>query len=233
MAGGEGKRLLPYTTVLPKPLMPLGNDMTVIELLLRQLSSQHIRTAYVAVNYLRHLIQTVLGDGSALGVEIRYAIESSPLGTGGPVAQVLDDMSDDFLLLNGDLLTDLDFAGLRDHHIASGADATVAAIRRTSRVDYGVLDVDAAGRLVSIREKPTTEHLLSMGVYALKREAVRPFLSPGEALDMPSLLTSMVAQGLRVDCRVVECQWLDIGRPEDFQRAQTIVEGGYGAFLKT
>jgi NDP-sugar pyrophosphorylase family protein len=231
MAGGKGTRLHPYTAVLPKPLMPLG-DAPVLELLLRQLSNFGIGDVVIAVNHLRHLIQAFFGGGSSLGMNIAYATEDHPLGTCGPVAQVLDDMADDFLLLNGDLLTDLDFSALLDRHRQRNLDATVAGIRRKIRVEYGVLDVDPDARLTGLREKPEMEFVISMGVYALRRDAIRPFLTPGEPLDMPQLLAAMIAAKSRVECFVTDCKWLDIGRPEDYGVAQAIVSDGYDAFVK-
>ena len=124
MAGGKGTRLHPYTAVFPKPLMPLG-DVPVLELLLRQLSSFGIVDVVIAVNHLRHLIQAFFGNGASLGMSISYATEDRPLGTCGPVAQVLEEMTDDFLLLNGDLLTNLDFSGLLDRHCRRNLDAKI------------------------------------------------------------------------------------------------------------
>ena len=221
MAGGKGTRLYPYTAVLPKPLMPLG-DAPVLELLLRQLSAHGVRHVCLAVNHLRHLIQTFFGDGSAFGLTIEYAVEDTPLGTCGPVAQVLDRMDNDFLLLNGDLVTDLDFGAMRARHIARGVDATVAGLRRNLQIEFGVLDTDASGRLLGVREKPVTEHLLSMGVYVLRRDAIQSFLTPGAPLDMPDLLTGMIRAGAQVDCYTTTCEWLDIGRPDDYALAQQI-----------
>ncbi len=222
MAGGKGTRLLPYTAVLPKPLMPLG-DAPVLELILRQLRAHGVRRVCLAVNHLRHLIQAFFGDGGFMGLEIEYAVEDTPLGTCGPVSQVLDRMADDFLLLNGDLVTDLDFGALLARHCERSAGVTIAVLPRTSQLEFGVLELGADGQVTSIREKPTTRHLMSMGVYALQREAVRPFLVPGKPLDMPDLLTAMIAAGGKVDGLVADCEWLDIGRPADYAKAQQIV----------
>jgi NDP-sugar pyrophosphorylase family protein len=222
MAGGRGTRLHPYTAVLPKPLMPLG-DAPVLELLLRQLRSQGVRQVCLAVNHLRHLIQAFFGDGSSLGLQIHYAVEDRPLGTCGPVGTVLGQMQDDFLLLNGDLLTDMDFAALLASHRARLADVTVASVRRVTRIEYGVLDTDEDGRLLGIREKPAMEHLISMGVYALRRDALLPHVVPDQRLDMPDLVNAMMQSGARVDCHATDCSWLDIGRPEDYAAAQRLV----------
>ena len=224
MAGGKGTRLLPYTAALPKPLVPLGNA-PVLELILRQLQGYGFRHVCLAVNHLHHLIEAYFGAGESIGLRIEYAVEDEPLGTCGPVSRVLDRMTGDFLLMNGDLVTDLDLAALRRQHLAQGPAATVSALQRTSQLGFGVLDVDTRGRVMQVREKPVTEHLMSMGIYLLKREAVRPFLEPGRAMDMPDLLTAMVSAGAAVDTYVATCNWLDIGTPEDYAQAQNFAVG--------
>jgi NDP-sugar pyrophosphorylase family protein len=222
MAGGQGKRMLPYTTVLPKPLMPLG-DAPVLAYLLRKLHAHGIRHVCLAVNHLHHLIQAFFGDGGALGLSIEYAVEDRPLGTCGPVSQVLDRMSDRFLLLNGDLVTNLDFTRVMTDHQVHQAAATVAVLRRSTQLEFGVLDTDDTGRVTAIREKPKTEYLISMGVYVLTRDTLRPFLAPNATLDMPDLLNAMVSAGHPVHAYFAECDWLDIGRPEDYARALSVV----------
>ncbi|MEJ1130226.1 sugar phosphate nucleotidyltransferase [Variovorax sp. CCNWLW225] len=222
MAGGKGTRLMPYTTVLPKPLMPLG-DAPVLEYLLRKLHAHGVRRVCLAVNHLHHLIEAFFGDGRALGLSIEYAVENTPMGTCGPVSQVLDRMADRFLLLNGDLVTTLDFNEVAAQHLKREADATVSVLRRSMQIEYGVIDIDAESCITSIREKPRTDYLVSMGVYALTRDSLREFVVPGQALDMPDLLSAMMAAGRRVHAYEADCEWLDIGRPEDYARAQKMV----------
>ena len=222
MAGGKGTRLMPYTTVLPKPLMPLG-DAPVLEYLLRKLHAHGVRRVCLAVNHLHHLIEAFFGDGRALGLSIEYAVENTPMGTCGPVSQVLDHMADRFLLLNGDLVTTLDFNEVAAQHLKREADATVSVLRRSMQIEYGVIDIDAESCITSIREKPRTDYLVSMGVYALTRDSLREFVVPGQALDMPDLLSAMMAAGRRVHAYEADCEWLDIGRPEDYARAQKMV----------
>jgi NDP-sugar pyrophosphorylase family protein len=190
MAGGKGKRLMPYTTVLPKPLMPLG-DAPVLEHLLRKLHAHGIRRVCLAVNHLHHLIHAFFGDGSALGLSIEYAIEDFP--------QVMTD------------------------HKRRESAATVAVLKRRTQLEYGVLDTDARGRVTGIREKPTMDYLVSMGVYALRRDSLRLFLTPGQALDMPDVLNAMVSADHAVHAYIAECEWLDIGRPEDYAQALSMV----------
>src|SRR5687767_3827742 len=136
LAGGKGTRLYPYTAVFPKPLMPLGN-MPILELVLRQLASHGITDITLAVNHLHHLIRSFFGDGTALGLKISYVVEDKPMGTCGPLADIIDDMSDDFLVMNGDVLTSLDYRQMARAHAASGASITAATYSRVFKVDFG------------------------------------------------------------------------------------------------
>ncbi len=230
MAGGKGSRLHPYSAVFPKPLMPLG-DKPVLEILLLQLSAANVTRIIIAVNHLRHLIEAFFGDGSRFGVSITYSVEDKPLGTAGPMALVLDQLEETFVLTNGDLLTNLDVGRMIADHRASGAAATIAAYRREIRSEFGLLEVDENMRMVGYREKPIDRHLVSMGLYVLNREAIRRWLVPGAYLDMPDLMQSATKADLLVRCHRQECTWLDIGRPEDFAVAQSIVERDPHAFV--
>jgi NDP-mannose synthase len=219
MAGGRGTRLMPYTTVLPKALMPLG-DAPVLEFLLRLLHQHGVRDVCLAVNHLHHLISSFFGDGASVGLRINYSVEHSPLGTCGPVAQVLDEMAPDFILLNGDIVTDIDLTEMRQHHRERNLAATIAVMRRTTQLEYGVLETDEKGLVTAIQEKPSLEHLVSMGIYMLHRDAVRAYLKAGQALDMPDLLSVMIADGYPVGAYLASCTWIDIGRPAEYEQAQ-------------
>jgi NDP-sugar pyrophosphorylase family protein len=230
MAGGKGSRLHPYSALFPKPLMPLG-ERPVLEILLQQLRMAGVTEVILAVNHLRHLLEAFFGDGSRFGISIIYSVEDQPLGTAGPLGLVLDRLGPDFFLTNGDLLTTLDMAKmLADHHRKNAA-ATIGSYRRALRSEFGVLDVDAEMRMIGYREKPTYEHLVSMGLYVLNRDALRAYITPGEPLDMPTLMQAMQRDGKRVFCHEQQCIWLDIGRPDDFAEAQSIVERDGKAFL--
>lgn len=229
MAGGKGSRLHPYSAVFPKPLMPLG-ERPVLEILLQQLRAAGVTEIILAVNHLRHLLEAFFGDGSRFGVSITYSVETQPLGTAGPLGLVLDRLRPDFFLTNGDLLTTLDMAEMLVDHRRRQADATIGSYRRVLRSEFGVLDVDAEMRMTGYREKPTYEHLVSMGLYVLKRDVVGPYITPGEPLDMPTLMHCMQRDGRRVFCHQQDCTWLDIGRPEDFAEAQNMVERDGKAF---
>jgi NDP-mannose synthase len=230
MAGGKGSRLYPYSAVLPKPLMPLG-DMPVLELLLRQLVRAGVDEVYLAVNHLRHLIEAFFGDGSRIGVKLRYSVEDKPLGTAGPIAAILDRLGDEFVMTNGDLLTTMDIAAMIRFHRERRADATVGVYPREVKIDFGLVEVDADMRMTAYREKPSYPHLVSMGIYVLNATPIRNLIAADTYLDMPDLLQRLMAAGGDVRCFRSECFWLDIGRPDDFARAQELYEKDPQAFL--
>ena len=223
LAGGKGTRLFPYTAVMPKPLMPLG-DMPVLELLLRQLAAAGVRDVILAVNHLHHLIRAFFGDGSAFGVKITYCLEEKPLGTAGPLALVLDRLDGDFIVANGDLLTNFDIGSMAQAHRRDGNVASMAVFERTIPIEFGLIETDAEMRMSAYREKPVMTHLVSMGLYMLNRSAVEPHLGKGEKLDMPDLMRAITGSGGAVNCIRQDCIWLDIGHPVDYATAQQLFE---------
>lgn len=216
LAGGKGTRLRPYTTSLPKPLVPLG-EQSIIELVLHQLAARGFGSATLAIGHLGHLIQAVVGDGSQWGLEVDYAVERKPLGTMGPVVQMLDRLPDQFLVLNGDVLTDLDYGAVLDDHARGGAALTIATYRRRVPIDFGVLELDGE-RVVGFDEKPTLHYVVSMGVYALSRDTLSPF-TPGAPLGFDDLVLHLLRTGAPVRAHASDGYWLDIGRPEDYDQA--------------
>lgn len=231
MAGGKGARLQPFTASFPKPLMPLG-DMPVIELLLRQLKAAGVEEVILAVNHLHHLIRAFCGDGSNFGLKIDYSLEDTPLGTAGPMAAVLDRLGDNFVVTNGDLLTNFDIAAMAQKHVSSAAAASIAVFERKFTIDFGLVVTDDQMRLTGYQEKPTYSHLVSMGLYILNRRAVAQHLKTGVRLDMPDLMRLLVAQGSPVLCQKQDCVWLDIGRPDDYAAAQKLFEERREIFIK-
>ncbi len=230
MAGGKGTRLHPYSALFPKPLMPLG-DKPVMELLLRRLKAAGVQEVILAVNHLRHLIQAYFGDGSELGIRIRYAGEEKPLGTAGALGNILDQLDDTFFLTNGDLLTTMNLGRMALTHVSEGADASIGIYERENKIDFGLIEFDDSMRLCSYREKPTSKYYVSMGVYILQREAIRPHVANVDYLDMPSLLLKIHANKGSVICFHDDCVWLDIGRPDDFALAQKMFEEDRDAFM--
>jgi NDP-mannose synthase len=217
LAGGKGTRLRPFTTTLPKPLVPIGEDSSILEIVLRQLSHRGFGSATIAIGHLGEIIRAYVGDGSRWGLEVDYTVEDDPLGTMGPVVAALDRLPEHFLVMNGDILTDLDYGSLLDAEIASNAPITVATYRRDVHVDFGVLEVDG-GRIVRFSEKPTLEYRVSMGVYALAREPLRRYPA-GRPLGFDQLMLDLLARGELAASYEFDGYWLDIGRPEDYDRA--------------
>lgn len=216
LAGGQGTRLRPYTTALPKPLVPLG-EQSILELVLRQLAARGFERATVAIGHLGHLIQAVVGDGSAWGIAVDYVTEDEPLGTMGPVVANLDRLPEHFLVLNGDVLTDLDFAAILDRHVHRRPALTIATYRRSVPIDFGVLET-SGGRVTGFREKPTLDYTVSMGVYGLSRATLAEF-EAGRPLGFDHLVIHLLAAGSAVDAYEFDGYWLDIGRPEDYDQA--------------
>lgn len=219
LAGGQGTVMAPYATVLPKPLVPVG-DRSVLDIVLRQLRARGFRRVTMATGELAELIEAFFGDGSRYGLQIDYVREDDPLGTAG-VLTLIEDLHDDVLVMNGDVLTDLDYAALLDWHRVGDAVATVAAQRRVERIPLGVLGFDDAdgGRVTSYDEKPELPFTASMGVYCFSPR-VMAYLEPGVPLDFPDLVERLLAAGERVRAWPSEAIWLDLGVPEDYERAQ-------------
>jgi NDP-sugar pyrophosphorylase family protein len=220
LAGGRGSRLSPYTTVIPKPLLPVG-DSAILEIVLRQLRTHGFTDVTLAVGYLSHLIEAILGDGSAHEIAIDYHREHKPLGTAGPLTNIKG-LEGPFLMLNGDVLTTLDYRDLYRAHIESGSDFTIATHRRIVDTDYGVLHLDGTNgsvrNVVGYEEKPKIPYVVSMGVY-MANPSVLAHIPDGEAFDVPDLVQALLGAGARVGSYLYDGYWLDIGRPEDYQRA--------------
>jgi len=216
LAGGKGTRLAPYTLVFPKPLMPLG-ETPILEIVIRQLVRRGFEEVTLAVGHLAQLIESYFGDGARFDVKIRYSREDRPLGTAGPLAAV-GDLDEPFLVMNGDILTTLDYGSFLADHVESGAAASVATFRRTYTVDFGVVETDG-DRIVGYIEKPETTCDVSMGINALSPHVLER-IRPGERLDMPDLLLQLIGAGEEVRSVPFEGRWLDIGRHDDFAAAQ-------------
>jgi NDP-sugar pyrophosphorylase family protein len=224
LAGGEGTRLRPYTTVLPKPLMPVA-DRPVIDIVLRQLHRAGFDRVTIATGYLAQLIETFCGDGSAYGLRIDYFREDVPLGTVGSLA-LIEELDEPFLVMNGDVLTDMRYDELFAEHVASGAAATIATTTRSVEVTLGVMrfhDEADQGRVTDYVEKPTLSYDVSMGVYAFDPRVIR-YIEPGVRLDFPDLILRLLAAGEQVRAHRPDAYWLDIGRHEDYEQAMAEFE---------
>src|SRR5215470_9425887 len=208
LAGGKGTRLMPYTTALPKPLMPVG-EYPILDILLRQLSAQGFRRVTLAVGHLAGLIQAYFKEGRDWGVDLDYAYETTPLGTAGPIAR-LPRHERALLVLNGDLLTTLDFAHLVRFHYESNAAATIGATRRTESIAFGVIEKETNGQITAYKEKPNLDYLVSMGVYVFS-PSVREYIPRSQKFDFPDLVQRLLANNQRVLAYESDAYWLDIG----------------------
>ena len=215
LAGGLGLRLRPYTMNIPKPLLPLG-DVATIEVVVRQLADQGFDRVVVTLGHLPQLIMSFLGDGERFGLSIEYEVESSPLGTAGSL-RLVKDPDESFVVMNGDLLTTVNFGELLSDHSHAARAATIMLTPRQVHVDYGVVHVTDDNRLERYEEKPTLRYLVSTGIYALHRAAITHV--PTGRFDMPDMMTSLNTAGEHVGCQVTDKYWQDIGRFDDYQQA--------------
>jgi NDP-sugar pyrophosphorylase family protein len=213
LAGGKGTRLAPYTTVLPKPLMPIG-EMPILEIVIRQLQRHGFDDLTLAVGYLAELY---CGDGSKFNVKLGYSREEQPLGTAGPIALV-SGIDDSFLVMNGDLLTTIDYSAMLAYHRERKAMATIACYQRDVKIDLGVIETDADNWVSNYIEKPTYHYSVSMGIYIFE-PAVLQFIQKNQRLDLPELVLKLKAAGHPVNIYNFEGYWLDIGRHDDYERA--------------
>lgn len=222
LAGGKGTRLRPFTTCVPKPLVPIGDRYSILEILLLQLRHHGVTDVTLAIGHMGGLIRAFIGDGERFGLDVRYVMEDHPLGTVGPLLPILDDLPEQFLVMNGDVLTDINFAALYHAHGCGDTPLTVATYQRHVSSEFGVLDVQG-GRIVGFREKPVFDFDVSMGVYAFSRETLREYV-PGQSLGVDVLITDLLRRGVPPATFPFSGYWLDIGRPDDYDRANTQFE---------
>jgi NDP-sugar pyrophosphorylase family protein len=228
LAGGKGTRLAPYTTILPKPLMPIG-DMPILEVLVRQMKRAGVEEIIVTVGHLANLLKAYFNDGSQFGVSISYSIEAHPLGTAGPLALV-QGLDQTFLVTNGDVLTTLNLRTLIEYHQKQGAVATIAMHQRQVRIDFGVIGCDNNNQVVGYTEKPSYDYLVSMGVYVFE-PCVLEHIPYGEYLDFPDLVLKLIAAGEKVVGYPFDGYWQDLGRPDDYEQATHEFEKMRSLFL--
>lgn len=229
LAGGKGARLAPYTKILPKPLMPIG-DMPILEVILRQMKIAGITDVVLTVGHLSELLHAFFNNGTRLGINITYSFEDKPLGTAGPIAMIKG-LDETFLVTNGDVLTTLDIRDLIQFHKSQHAITTIAAHHRQEKIDLGVIQFNGNSQVVGYTEKPTYDFMVSMGIYVFEPEVLK-YIPAGEYLDFPDLVKKMVAAGERVVGLPFDGYWQDLGRPADYERAAVDFENMRSEFLK-
>lgn len=216
LAGGKGTRLRPYTTVLPKPLMPIG-DYPILEVIVRQLSHFGFTHITIAVNHQANLIQAFFQDGKKWNVKIDYSLEDIPLGTMGPL-KLISDLPENFLVMNGDVLTDIDYSAFYSAHLSSGSIFTISSMFREQLIDFGVLDTNGQSRLIGFREKPRQTFQVSMGVYMLNKDALA-YVPNQTIFGFDNLMLKLLEEKRPVSVLSHNGYWLDIGRPDDYEKA--------------
>jgi len=229
LAGGRGSRLKPYTMVFPKPMVPVG-DRPIIDILIRQLKRDGFRDLIVSTGHLAELVESYCGNGSRWGVKISYFREEKPLGTAGCLP-FIKGLEKDFLVINGDVLTTLDYGGIFEKHLKLGGIATIGVSRRKLMIDFGVVKMSEKNELADYIEKPTYNFLVSMGINMLSRKCTK-YIQKGEHIDMPDLLMRIKKRGEKIFCYPTNCYWLDIGRVDDYELAQSEFEKKKSRFLR-
>jgi NDP-sugar pyrophosphorylase family protein len=217
LAGGKGTRLRPYTTLIPKPLVPIGGKYSILEIIIKQLANSGFTHITLAVNHLSQLIQAFFGSGERLNVKIDYSLEEGELSTIGPLT-LIKDLPENFLVMNGDILCDLSYQNFYSQHISSGASISVSTFKREVKVDFGVLRYGADHLLTEFQEKPKYEFDVSMGIYCISRNVISS-LSQGERYGFDNLMWDSLKEDRPVNIQPFNGYWLDIGRPEDYEYA--------------
>jgi len=222
MAGGKGTRLKPYTTSIPKPLVPVG-EKAIIEILLNRLKKNGVDEVFICLNHFAEMIAAFLGNGDKFGLKINYSLEDRPLSTVAPL-KLIHDLPDDFLVMNGDLLTDLDFSKFFQHHLQDSSLLTVATYSRKTKIDFGVIEIDPATNTASgFREKPEYRFDVSMGVYAMNQKILN-FVPDNEPFGFDHLMLKLLETRQRISVFPYDGYWLDIGRPEDYEKANEDIQ---------
>lgn len=217
MAGGLGTRLKPFTHIIPKPLLPVG-EKSVLEIVMHKLKSQGFKEIILAVGYKSDLFESFFGNGSKFGLSIKYSKEKKRLGTAGPVRLVKDRLDEPFLVMNGDILTNMDFSKLKKFHKKNQSDFTLVTKKITLPLHYGVVEKNG-NNILNIQEKPVVESEVSAGIYFLNPDVI-DFIPPNRTFNMPDLMRALLNAHRNVLAYQLNDYWLDIGQLGDYQQAQ-------------
>jgi NDP-sugar pyrophosphorylase family protein len=228
LAGGKGTRLAPYTRIIPKPMMPIG-DKAILEIMLHQMQRAGINEIILTVGHLAGLMRAYFQDGTQYGVNICYSFEDHPLGTAGPLG-LINGLDDTFLVCNGDVLTTLDIQDLIKFHQQNQGVATIASHQRQVHIDLGVIQTNGDHTIVGYQEKPTIDYLVSMGIYIFE-PTVLQYIHKGQYLDFPDLIKILVAEKKKVLAYPFEGYWEDLGRADDYEQANIDFEQMRSQFL--
>lgn len=222
LAGGKGTRLRPYTVAMPKPLVPVGNK-PILEIIIVQLAKQGFKKIVITVNHQADIIMAYFGNGSKWGVKIEYSLEDKPLGTMGPL-KLIQNLPENFLVMNGDILSDIDYAVFLEKHIKSEKLFSIASYKRIQKIDYGVLEVKD-NVLLGFQEKPESQFIVSMGIYSVSKKIIE-YIPDNQFFGFDMLMLELVEEKIKVGVYEHKGYWMDIGRPDDYEQAVEDVELG-------
>ncbi|MCT7522606.1 sugar phosphate nucleotidyltransferase [Aliarcobacter cryaerophilus] len=229
LAGGKGTRLRPYTVVFPKPLMPIG-DYPILEVIIRQLVQNSFTHITLAVNHQADLIKTFFGDGYKWGIKIDYSLEDKPLSTMAPL-KLIKDLPDNFLVMNGDVLTDLNYGEFYEYHIKNENIFTISSYQREVKSEFGVLELNSDNTLIGFQEKPIQKYDVSMGIYMVSKKAI-DFIPDNTFYGFDHLMLDLMKNKKEIKIQKFKGYWLDIGRPDDYEIAINIFENQKNRFLR-
>lgn len=229
LAGGKGTRLRPYTVVLPKPLMPIG-DYPILEVIVRQLVFYKFTHITMAVNHQADLIKTFFGDGSKWGIKIDYSLEEKPLSTMAPL-KLIQDLPNDFLVMNGDILTDLNYEDFFETHVKNQNIFTISSFKREVKSEFGVLELNADNTLIGFQEKPIQKYDVSMGIYMVSKKAI-DFIPNNTFYGFDHLMLDLMKNKKEIKIQRFKGYWLDIGKPDDYEKAIDVFEKEQRRFLR-
>ena len=219
LCGGKGRRLRPYTYNIPKSLVPLG-ERPILEIVIKQLIKNNFNHITLAVNHQAKMIESFFGDGSKWDIKIDYSLENKILGTMGPL-KIIDDLPDNFLVMNADILTDLNFRSFVNFHLKRKNLFTISSHTRIENIDYGVLQCNKNSKLIKFSEKPNEKYLVSMGVYAVSKKILK-FIPKNKKFGFDNLMLKLLKNNIKIDVKNHGKYWLDIGRPDDYHKAVKI-----------
>ncbi len=228
LAGGKGSRLKPFTNVIPKPLMPISDDLSILEVVLKQLKYYGFVDIILAVNHMSNLIMSFFQNGEKLGLNITYSLEDKSLGTAGPLS-IIDNLEENFLVMNGDILTTLNYKDLYKTHMKKKNDITISTYKKEIKIDLGVIEIDI-DQFKDYIEKPTYYFDVSIGIYFMNRNVV-DLIPKGDFMNMPDLILKARDYNKPISCYLADYYWLDIGRVDDYELAVKIFEEKREIFL--
>lgn len=217
LAGGKGTRLKPFTATIPKPLVPIGEGVPILEVIIRQLSACGFNEITIALNHMANYIKAFFGDGSNWNVKITYSQENKPLSTIGPLT-IIDDLPENFLVVNGDILCDLNYTDFYEKHCIQNNDVSVSVFKRETNIDFGVLKYDTGHRIIKFEEKPTYHFDVSMGIYGINRKIIDK-LPKNQSYGFDNLILDGIKNNQKIEAMPFDGFWLDIGRGQDYDYA--------------